>query len=214
MLLMTGNSHKVEEFKRLIPMWEWQSFKEWVALNQKGPYPEIEEIGETFAENAIIKAKAGFERTGLTCLADDSGLCVDALQGAPGIKSARYVIGSDQDRYEALLKDLDGVPNVNRTAAFHCVLAIAGLDQTKKDAVLKALPQPQLKWQDDCLLAFGYCRGHIRQSPSGGGGFGYDPVFNLSDGRSFASISGENKDKFSHRGQALRALTQLSEIFT
>ena len=213
MLLMTGNPHKLKEFKRLMPLWKWQSFKEWSELNQKGPYPDIEETGDSFAENAIIKAKAGFERTGQVCLADDSGLCVEALGGAPGIRSARYVSGSDQDRYEALLKAMLDVEESKREAAFHCVLAITGLNDRQKNAVLEALPAINLLWKDECLLAFGYCEGYIRRSPFGVGGFGYDPIFNLHDGRSFASISGENKDKFSHRGQALRALMQLSEIF-
>ncbi len=214
MLLMTGNLHKKDEFKRLMPQWQWQSFKEWADLHGTGPFPEIIEDGVSFAENAIIKAKTGFERTGILCLADDSGLCVDALNGEPGIKSARYVEGSDQDRYEALLKALEGVSPSERTAAFHCVLAIAGLNHQQKTAVLKSLPKENLAWQDDCLLAFGYCQGSIRQSPYGDGGFGYDPIFNLNDGRSFASISGENKDKFSHRGNALRALSKLSKIFS
>lgn len=214
MLLMTGNLHKVDEFKRLMPLWKWQSFKEWSELNQKGPYPDIEETGDSFAENAIIKAQAGFERTGQVTLADDSGLCVDALEGAPGIRSARYVEGSDQDRYEALLKALIGIDEENRTAAFHCVLAIAGLTDRQKDTVLKALPAKNLMWKEECLLAFGSCKGYISQTPFGAGGFGYDPIFNLYDGRSFASISGKNKDKFSHRGQALRALVPLSKIFS
>ena len=139
---------------------------------------------------------------------------MDALDGAPGIRSARYVEGSDIDRYQALLKALHGVEIPRRKASFHCVLAMCGLSQKQKDQVQKSLPMSDLAWQDGCLLAFGKCDGIISQEPYGDGGFGYDPIFNLTDGRSFASISGFEKDKFSHRGRALRALSQLNEIFS
>ena len=157
--------------------------------------------------------REGWRRTGLTCLADDSGLCVDALNGAPGIFSARYVEGSDEDRYRAVLSKLKGVDQSLRGAAFHCVLAICGLSSDQEALVRKVLPRTKLEWREDCLLAFGVCHGSIREEPSGKGGFGYDPIFNLLDGRSFASISGDEKDRFSHRGLALEALRPLSEIF-
>ena len=214
MLLVTSNVHKRDEFSRLAPDLSWLTFSDWAQTKGIDRLPSIEETGVTFAENAIIKARAGWERTGLLSLADDSGLCVDVLDGAPGIKSARYVEGSDVDRYQALLKALVGVEESQRSAAFHCVLALCGLSEGQVSQVNTKLPLEGVMWQDGCLIAFGRCEGVIRDTPYGDGGFGYDPIFNLKDGRSFASITGLEKDKFSHRGVALRALRPLSKIFS
>ena len=214
MLLVTSNSHKKEEFQRLAPELSWQTLKEWGDEHQKDVQTDIEETGLSFVENAVIKARAGWSQTGVLCIADDSGLCVDALDGAPGIYSARYVEGTSKDRYMALLKNLEGIAHQDRTAAFHCALAICGLTLEQKSILNKLLPLAGLSWQDDCLIAQGLCPGWISLEPFGEGGFGYDPVFNLADGRSFASVSGQEKDKFSHRGNALRVLMQVSKIFS
>ncbi len=214
MILATSNLHKRDEFQRLMPSVSWETLGEWERAQGTTASSPVEETGHTFADNAIIKARAAWELTRRVCLADDSGLCVDALDGAPGIYSARYVEGSDQDRYRALLKEMQGIESTSRTAAFHCVLAIYGLDPINERLIKERLPLANLEWHEGCLLAYGECRGYIRETPSGEEGFGYDPIFNLPDGRSFASISGEEKDKFSHRGIALQALSVLSEIFT
>lgn len=214
MILITGNLHKRDEFRRLMPEVNWETLGEWERHRGLSSFETIEETGQSFAENAIIKAKEGWKRTQSLCLADDSGLCVDALNGAPGIFSARYVEGSDEDRYKAVLRALEGFSPHERGAAFHCVLAICGLSSSQEDEIKRTLPSPRLEWRDGCLLAFGQCEGSIREHPYGEGGFGYDPIFNLKDGRSFASITGEEKDKFSHRGLALQALRPLSKIFS
>ena len=147
---------------------------------------EPEENGTTFAENAAIKAKAVMEACGLPAIADDSGLCVDALNGAPGIYSARYGgLDSDAARYQLLLNNLRGA--TNRAAHFHT-------------AIICAFPN------GDVLQAEGDCHGTIAFAPRGEGGFGYDPVFYVPELRkTFAQLTAEEKNAISHRGNALRA---------
>lgn len=147
---------------------------------------EPEENGATFAENAAIKAKAVMEASGLPAIADDSGLCVDALNGAPGVYSARYGgLDDDTARYRLLLNNLRGA--TNRTAHFHT-------------DVVCAFPN------GDLLHAQGECRGTIAFAPRGEGGFGYDPVFYVPELRkTFAQLTAEEKNAISHRGNALRA---------
>lgn len=149
---------------------------------------EVEENGTTFAENAAIKARAWSRASDLPALADDSGLCVDALQGRPGIKSARFA-GSDagdEENIALLLRSLEG--ETNRTARFVCVAALA-------------LPTGEL------ILAEGSYGGVITDEPAGHGGFGYDPVFFDPDsGKTFAQMSPEEKNARSHRRRALEVL--------
>lgn len=148
---------------------------------------EVEEDGETYAENAIRKARAGLQASGLITLADDSGLEVDALGGAPGVHSARYVPGSDAARIAALLARLDGVPWEQRTARFRCVIAILTL-------------------QDELYTVEGMCEGLIATQPAGTGGFGYDPVFYLPQfGCTMAELPAEVKNRVSHRARAMTA---------
>lgn len=147
---------------------------------------EPEETGTTFAENALIKAKAVMEASGLPAIADDSGLCVDWLNGAPGVYSARYG-GLDDDvaRYTLLLNNLRGA--TNRAAHFHT-------------AIVCCFPN------GDVLQADGDCHGTIAFAPRGEAGFGYDPVFNVPELRkTFAQLTAEEKNAISHRGNALRA---------
>lgn len=149
--------------------------------------PEIEETGAAFEENASIKA-AGLSRlTGGFVIADDSGISVDALGGAPGIYSARYsgIHGDDKANNEKLLKDMSGVSD--RACRFVCVIALA-----KNGKVVKTFR--------------GEVAGFLAESPSGAGGFGYDPVFILPDGRSMAELSAGEKNSVSHRRKALEAL--------
>jgi len=147
---------------------------------------EPEENGATFAENAAIKAKAVMEASGLPAIADDSGLCVDALNGAPGVYSARYGgLDDDAARYRLLLNNLRGA--TNRAARFHT-------------DVVCAFPN------GDVLRAQGECRGTIAFAPRGEGGFGYDPIFFVPELRkTFAQLTAEEKNAISHRGNALRA---------
>lgn len=150
--------------------------------------PDVVEAGETFEENALAKARAGTAACGLPCVADDSGLVVDALGGAPGVYSARYAgrHGDDQANLELLLERLEGVGD--RRARFVCVAALAAPDGRT--------------W-----TATGLLEGTITDEPRGAGGFGYDPVFQpLGDTRTTAEMPPEDKDAISHRARAFRAL--------
>lgn len=148
---------------------------------------DVQEDGTTYTENAIRKARAGVQVSGLLSLADDSGLEVDVLGGAPGVRSARYTPGSDADRIAALLARLDGVPWEQRTARFRCVIAIA-------------TPEGEL------YTAEGTCEGVIATTPAGTGGFGYDPVFYLPEfGCTMAQLPPEAKNRISHRARAVQA---------
>jgi XTP/dITP diphosphohydrolase len=142
------------------------------------------EDGDTFEANARIKAEHVAAKLGVAALADDSGLVVDALGGAPGVSSARYAVGSDADRVAKLLAAIASVPDPERTARFVCamVLAIPG---------------------HPSITAEGACDGWIGRTPRGTGGFGYDPVFVLPDGRTMAELTLAEKDVISHRGRAL-----------
>jgi XTP/dITP diphosphohydrolase len=154
---------------------------------------DVEEDGETFEANAVIKALAWRRASGYPVLADDSGLCVDALGGKPGVHTARFAgIGAtDQENYELLLKLMEGV--LDRKAHFMCVVALAVSD-------------------DMVITASGQCDGVILHGPVGMGGFGYDPVFgDMDTGRSFAQLTDSEKNARSHRGRALLSLKQKLE---
>ena len=150
--------------------------------------PEVEETGTTFAENAFLKANSACKASGLPAIADDSGLCVDALNGEPGVYSARYSgeDATDKKNNDLLIKNLENVSENDRTAKFCCAISVVFPNGDK------------VEW---C----GECKGKIGFEPMGDGGFGYDPYFYV-DGKSFASLSAEEKDKISHRGNALRQL--------
>ena len=182
----TGNRHKLQEFERIFaPLGI-----EIAAQSDVCPALAVEETGETFAENAFFKAQAVHRLTGKAALADDSGLCVDALGGAPGVYSARYG-GEDlphSEKIKLLLKELIQVPDEKRTARFVAHICYIGADGTRIDA-------------EEC------CEGVIGHAPRGEGGFGYDPIFMVGD-KSFAELSGAEKDAVSHRGKALRAFAQ------
>lgn len=154
---------------------------------------DVEETGNSFEENALLKADAVMKATGLPAIADDSGLVVDALGGAPGIYSARYggtSCKNDQDRYLLLLKELNDIPIEKRTARFVCVIAVVYPDGKN-------------------IVARGTCEGLITMHPEGSGGFGYDPVFYIpSEGCTFSSMSEERKNIISHRAVALRELKE------
>jgi XTP/dITP diphosphohydrolase len=157
----------------------------------------IEETGASFLHNALLKARHASRETGLPALADDSGLEVDALGGAPGIHSARYAgpAATDADNNAKLVRSLAGVPAERRTARYRCVLAFVRSGEDQRP-----------------LIAEGAWEGRIVDSPRGHGGFGYDPHFCLPDlGKTAAELDAQTKNALSHRGQAMRRLRQLIE---
>ena len=151
---------------------------------------DVEETGITFAENAFLKANAAYKKTGMPSVADDSGLSVDALNGRPGVYSARYAgeNATDKDRYTKLLGEMKDIPEDERTAHFTSAICCILSDGSK-------------------IEVEGRCDGRIAFEPSGDGGFGYDPVF-LYGERSYAQLTAEEKDKVSHRGKSLRKLQE------
>ena len=160
-----------------------------------GCHVEVEETGTTFAENAMLKARAVCAASGLPAIADDSGLCVDALGGAPGVYSARYGGEGldDAGRYRLLLSNLRGQPT--RAAHFACAIACA-------------FPN------GDTLTAEGRCDGAIAYAPMGEGGFGYDPVFLVPEkAKTFGQLTAEEKSAISHRGRALQAFAAKLETY-
>jgi len=184
LLIATKNQGKVREYRELLADLPFEV----VSLADVGLDAEVEETGATFEENAILKARTYARLSGLLTWADDSGLAVDALDGWPGVHSARVAgpNASDADRIALLLQRLEGVPPEQRTAAFHCVVAIATPDGRV--------------WTTD-----GMCSGVIIDEPTGRGGFGYDPVFFVPAlGKTFAQLSSEEKNAISHRGMAAR----------
>ena len=197
----TGNAHKLEELRALLPGVRL------LGLGDFEPMPEPEETAETYAGNALIKAFAAHRRCGLPTLADDSGLEVDALFGAPGVRSARFVPGSDADRRRALLLALEGAPS--RTARFVCVIALVGLNKADHGG-------PDVEWSrsesGQALLVRGVCEGRLTTTERGFGGFGYDPIFELIDlGSTFAELPSATKHRYSHRGLAAAVLGRFLE---
>jgi XTP/dITP diphosphohydrolase len=186
-VLATRNAGKVREFDDLSG--DLASGVSFVPLDASAPEPD--ETGATFLENALLKARSAAAATGLPALADDSGLCVDSLGGGPGVRSARYADGSDETRWQKLLRELEGVDAEQRTARFVCVLALVA-----PDGALVA-------------TAEGVCEGRIAFAPRGEGGFGYDPVFEVAGddaGRTMAELTAAEKRAVSHRGRAFEGL--------
>ncbi|MDR0404540.1 MAG: RdgB/HAM1 family non-canonical purine NTP pyrophosphatase [Oscillospiraceae bacterium] len=186
-VLATGNFKKLLEIKRIfseIPV-EILSPKE-VGFSMD----DVAENGKTFEDNAVIKAEAALKRSGLAAIADDSGLVVEALNGEPGIFSARYAGegASDGENMQKVLLNLND--NKNRNAKFVCVICCLFKDFDK-------------------IIVRGECKGKIGFCPKGAGGFGYDPIFVTSFRKTFAELSQEEKDLISHRGNAIRKLAQI-----
>lgn len=186
-LIATHNKHKLAEMERiLVPM----GYEVVTDTDIGISLTDVEETGTTFIENARIKAESGCKESGLICIADDSGLAVDALGGAPGVYSARYsgVHGDDKANIVKLLNELKDVPDEERTARFMCSICVTFPDGTE-------------------VTAEGKCEGKIGYEKRGENGFGYDPVFMVGD-KSFAELSADEKDAISHRGNALKALKE------
>ena len=187
LLLATRNAHKLEELRRIV---QPQVSVQVLGLDDVPPFAEVPESGATFAENALIKAREATRQTGLITVADDSGLAVDALNGMPGVLSARWAGSRRDDRanLELLLDQLADTPDDRLAAAFHCAAALvtpAGAE----------------------LVRHGVMAGRLVRRPRGQNGFGYDPIF-VPDGYQLTSaeLDSDEKDRISHRGRALRPL--------
>ncbi|MBE0506149.1 MAG: RdgB/HAM1 family non-canonical purine NTP pyrophosphatase [Marinospirillum sp.] len=190
LILASGNAGKLKEFSSLLAPLGWQ-----VEAQNLHQVPEAEETGLTFVENALIKARNAALHTGCAALADDSGVEVDALQGAPGIYSARFAgVGSkDADNNAYLLERLKDVPEAERTARYWCVLVFLRFAEDPTPVIVQA------SWE-----------GRILAAPRGEGGFGYDPLFWLPElGKTAAEMDKEEKNRISHRGCASQLLIQV-----
>ena len=187
LVLATKNPGKVIEFERILAEFGAKDL-EVVGLNRFPEIGDIEETGKTFEENALLKARTICKLTGLPALADDSGICVDALDGAPGLYSARYSGNGDFANNEKLLHELRDVPDEKRGAYFICVAAYVRPDGFEK-------------------VTEGRFYGSILRQVIGDGGFGYDPLFKPEGMElSSAQLSAAEKDAISHRGKAMRAI--------
>lgn len=186
-LIASHNLKKRDELARIL---EPLGIKVITAEEAGFTLTDVEETGETFEENALLKARSGAIEGKIPCVADDSGLCVDYLDGAPGVYSARYAgeHGNDEKNIEKLLFELKGVPKEKRTARFVSVAACVFPDGRE-------------------IVCRGECEGEIGFEVKGSGGFGYDPIFYVG-GKSFGELTPKNKDKLSHRGKSLRKLQE------
>ena len=188
LIIATGNEDKVREIDEIL---EGTGF-EAISMKQAGFNPDIVEDGTTFEENALKKAMAVHELSGEYVIADDSGLCIDALDGAPGIYSARFC-GEDstyEEKFRKIFEMLADVPEDKRTAQFVCAIAVVKPDGTS-------------------FTVRGECRGVLHEKPVGENGFGYDPIFYVPEfGMTTAQMDPEVKNSISHRGRALRAMVE------
>ena len=192
LVLASDNKNKLREFRTL-----FENFGvELLSKAESGFAEEVEETGETFAENARIKAEAVMRATGLAAIADDSGLCVDALDGAPGIFSARWAgeHGNDAANNQKLMRLMGDVPRERRTARFHSSVVLVERDEDGEGVT----------------HGEGDCEGFVGTEPRGDGGFGYDPLFlpNDTPGKTMAELSADEKNAISHRFHALQNLAR------
>ncbi len=196
LVLATRNRHKVAELRRILN--ETALAVQVLDLDDVPELPDVAETGVTFAENALLKARAVARATGLPAVADDSGLCVDVLGGAPGVFSARWSgrHGADSANLRLLLDQLADVPDVHRGAHFTCAAALVTPDGIEH-------------------LREGRMTGRLVREPLGRNGFGYDPIFVAAGGQhTNGELDASQKDAISHRGRAMRALAEvLTEVF-
>lgn len=186
LVLATANAGKVAELRELLAPLGLHCVDLW----RRPDFPRVHETGQTYVENATLKARAVAAWARLPALADDSGLEVDALGGLPGVQSAHFAgpHASDRDNIDKLLRLLSGVPPELRQARFRCVFVVARPDGAT-------------------LIAEGICEGRISEAPAGENGFGYDPVFlHPESGKTFAQLTLEEKNRYSHRARALAEL--------
>lgn len=189
LVLATRNQGKITEFRRILDELAPGQI-ELIGVDQFPDLVDVDETGSTFEENSLLKSRYTCNATGLPAIADDSGLCVDFLNGDPGIFSARWAgnHGNDQANIERILEQLKDVPNNKRSAHFKCVASLVMPDGREQ-------------------VAEGRFEGHILHAPVGDNGFGYDPIFQpLGLSISSAQMSAQEKDLVSHRGKSLRAL--------
>jgi XTP/dITP diphosphohydrolase len=189
--LATRNPHKIRELSRICDDWP----VEWVSVQNHDPaaFPDVDETGQTYLDNALLKARSVAQALRLPALADDSGIEVDALGGSPGPRSARFAgaDASDERNLAELIRAIRGVPAAGLTARYRCVVVLA---------------EPS----GEPIHAEGLCEGTLITKPRGSDGFGYDPIFiPVGWERTMAESTPAEKDRISHRGRALRALRQL-----
>lgn len=193
LLVATGNKGKIKEIENYLENLDENTGFEIIGLSQYPDLPEVEEDGDTFSANALKKARERAKETGLLTLADDSGLVVDYLEGAPGVYSARYAgkNATDADNNKKLLDELKDIPLNKRSAHFKCVLALVDPD-TEKEIVVE-----------------GICEGIIASEPRGENGFGYDPLFFISHfNKTMAELPLKIKNKISHRANGLKRMKE------
>ncbi|MGO0574984.1 RdgB/HAM1 family non-canonical purine NTP pyrophosphatase [Ornithinimicrobium panacihumi] len=203
LVLATRNAHKVLELRQILAEVLERTGLELVGLDDFEGLEDVVESGVTFADNALLKARYAASATGLPALADDSGLAVDVLGGAPGVFSARWAgplaqaagLGKDEANNALLLAQLADVPDEHRGAGFVCAAALV-------------LPGEQPGSTGEEVVREGHCRGVLAREPRGTNGFGYDPLLVRPDGRTTAEHSPEEKNAISHRGEAFRALAE------
>lgn len=190
-ILASGNKGKIKEFLQILKPFGYEV----ISRKDAGIFEEPWESGKTFKENAYIKAQDIYNKLHLPCIADDSGLCVDALGGAPGVNSHRYAGdgATDDENTDLLLKNLEGVPDEKRTARFVCCICY-------------------INEKGEALYAQGEVEGKIGYSRKGSNGFGYDPVFMYKD-KSFAQLLADEKNKISHRGKAVEKFKKMIKNF-
>lgn len=188
LVIASDNAGKIREFRRMLEPFGFEV----ISMREAGFTEEIVEDGDTFEENAHIKARAVFEATGLPTMADDSGLEIDFLDGAPGVYSARYAGegASDAERCEKVLDEMHGVARELRDARFVCTIYF-------------------IYAEDDEYSVRGEVCGYIGDEPVGKNGFGYDPIFMLNEDESMATISDEEKNEISHRAMAFKKLSEI-----
>jgi XTP/dITP diphosphohydrolase len=193
LVLATRNAHKITELRAILADAGLHSDLDLVGTDAYPDAPDVKETGLTFAENALLKARTLAQATGLPAIADDSGLCVDVLGGAPGIFSARWSgrHGDDRANLDLLLAQLADVDDPHRTAHFACAAALVLPDGTER-------------------VVEGRLEGTLRHTSVGDGGFGYDPILQpLGDTRTCAQLTPQEKNAISHRGKAFRALAPM-----
>jgi XTP/dITP diphosphohydrolase len=190
--LATRNPHKIRELTRICADWP----VEWASIEDHDPamFPDVDETGETYLENAILKATAVASAAGMAALADDSGIEVDALGGRPGPRSARFAgpDASDERNLAELIRAIRGVPAAGLTARYRCLAVLVEREG------------------GEVVQAEGVCEGTLVTKPRGDDGFGYDPIFvPVGWDRTMAQLRPDEKDRISHRGRALRSLREL-----
>ena len=187
-MIATNNNGKLREFREMLSSFGFEV----ISMKEAGFTGEIIEDGDTFEENAHIKARTVFEAVGIPTMADDSGLEIDFLDGAPGVYSARYAGegATDKERCQKVLDEMHGVPRELREARFVCTIYF-------------------IYDEDDEYSVRGEVRGFIGNEPVGENGFGYDPIFMIDEDESMATISEEEKNRISHRACAFRKLSEI-----